>query len=408
MNKDHTSIVKLPDSPGVYFFLGKNKKILYIGKATSLRDRVKSYFNDDLIESRGKRLVDMVESATTVEFRETDSVLEALILEVQLIKTHRPQFNILSKDDKTFNYVVITGEKMPRVLKVREKDLAHFEEKNIKYLFGPFPHGGQLSEAMKIVRKIFPFFDTKRSIDQMSEKDKKRLLLNQQIGLYPKELKPTEYKKTIQHIKLFFEGKKKQLIKSLEKEMKIYAKNQEFEQASEVKRKLFALNHIQDVTLIKEERRKPKNYYRIEAYDVAHTSGKDTVGVMVVIEDGDLERGGYRKFKLSRDQNDDIGSLKEILSRRLDHDEWTLPKLIVVDGGKTHKVAAEKIVKEYGYGIQVVAVVKDEKHKARDILGSKKVIQEFDVEIIKANAEAHRFAINYHRKKRDVLSTRVR
>jgi len=408
MNRDHSSIKKLPDSPGVYFFLGKNKKILYIGKATSLRDRVRSYFNDDLVDSRGKRIVDMVIASESVEFRETDSVLEALILEVQLIKSHRPEYNVISKDDKTFNFVVITSETYPRVLKVREKDLSHFEEKNIQALYGPFPHGGQLNEAMKIVRKIFPYFDTKKSLDQMSEKDKKRLLLNQQIGLYPQNATEEEYKKTIKHIKLFFEAKKKQLIKELEREMKVHAKKEEFEKADELKRKLFALTHIQDVTLIKKERRRPKSYFRVEAYDVAHTAGKDTVGVMVVLEDGEIDRGGYRKFILSKEQNDDIASLKEILERRLNHTEWTLPKLIVVDGGKTQKSAAEKVLREFGYEIPVSSVVKDEKHRPKSILGQKKYRENFSEDIIRANAEAHRFVLSYHRKKRDVLSTRAK
>ena len=115
---------KLPDAPGVYFFLGKNKKLLYIGKATSLRDRVRSYFAKDLMDTRGPLLVEMLDKAQSIDFRETDSVLEALLLEASLIRTHRPDYNTDLKDDKSFNHVVITKEDYPRVLVVRGKELA--------------------------------------------------------------------------------------------------------------------------------------------------------------------------------------------------------------------------------------------------------------------------------------------
>lgn len=382
--------LNLPDSPGVYFFVGPRNEILYIGKATSLRDRVKSYFMSDIREKRSPLIEQMVEKAKKVEYRKTDSVLEALILEASLIKSHRPKYNSVQKDDKSFNYVVFTKEKYSRVLIVREKDLSGYDP---KYLFGPFPHGGQLKEALKIIRKIFPFFDTRRPVEDMKEP---QLKFNQEIGLYPKDL--SNYSKTITHLKLFFEGKKKTLLSKLNKEMKAYAKKREFESASVVKRQIFALNHIQDVSLLREEVTTPKEYFRIEAYDVAHLGGKDTVGVMTVVEDGELQKGGYRKFKISVDQNNDIASLKEILERRFNHDEWVYPKLIVVDGGTAQKRVAEKVLRELGLQIAVVGVVKDEKHKPKDFLGKKEYIKKYAKNILLANAEAHRFAISYHRK----------
>ena len=390
----------LPDTPGVYFFLGPKKEILYIGKATSLKDRVRSYFSKDLEQQRSSAIVQMVEEAVSIDHQTTDSVLEALLLEASLIKAWQPHYNVMSKDDKSFNFVVITKEKFPRVLKVRSKELYDkFDEGEIKYIFGPFPHAGELNTALKLIRRIFPYFDTKKAIEKMNTKDKKAIELNRQIGLYPSFEDEKEYGETIKHIKLLFEGKKKQLMKSLEKQMKAYAKDTEFEKAGRVKRQVLALQHIQDVSLIKEESRMVTTGFRIEAYDVAHTSGKDTVGVMVVVEDGNLEKGGYRRFKISKDQNDDIGSLKEILSRRLEHTEWAYPKLIVVDGGVAHKRAAERVLKDAGFSIPVVAVVKDDKHKPKDILGKKEMVNAHDRSILNANAEAHRFAINFHRKR---------
>lgn len=121
-------VEKLPDEPGVYFFLGKNKEILYIGKATSLRDRVRSYFGADVIQTRGRLIVDMVLLACDIDFTKTDSVLEALLLEANLIKTHQPKYNTKEKDNKSYNYVVFTHEDFPKILTVRGRTLLTAEE----------------------------------------------------------------------------------------------------------------------------------------------------------------------------------------------------------------------------------------------------------------------------------------
>src|SRR3989338_11298767 len=323
---------RMPDSPGVYFFLGKNKKVLYIGKATSLRDRTRSYFAPDLMDTRGPLLVDMLSRALTIDWRQTDSVLEALLLEAALVRSHKPKYNTELKDDKSFNYVVITDEEYPRVLVVRGKDLAT-SHLPIGKTFGPFPHGLQLLEAMRLIRKIFPYRD-KCALGQ------KRPCFSAQIGLCPGVCSGTvtkqEYRRNIRHIVLLFEGKKKQLIKALNKEMRAAAGAEEFEQAKELQRQMYALQHIQDVSLIKDEyktRTSVSIVYRIEAYDIAHLHGSAAVGVMVVVEAGAASKGQYRKFKIkSAKAGDDPGALKEVLSRRLGHDEWPLPRMIAVDG----------------------------------------------------------------------------
>ena len=382
---------KIPANPGVYFFLGARKEILYIGKATSLRDRVRSYFAGDILEARSPLIAEMVEKVKSVDFRETDSVLEALILEANLIKTHKPEYNTRDKDNKSFNFVVITNEDWPRVLKVRGHDLYQkFSEDEIKYLFGPFPQGMMFNEAMKLIRKIFPFYDTKRPVAEMlNSVGKGKIEFNQQIGVYPAAgTTKQDYARTIRHLKLFFEGKKKQLLSSLQKDMKAYARAQEFEKAELIKRRTFGVQHIQDVSLMKEEFRKPganfeKASFRIESYDVAHMGGKDTVGVMTVVENGAPKKSDYRKFKIkTATAGDDVGALREILSRRLEHSEWQLPKLIVIDGGKAQKNAAEKLLKEVGIEIPVVGVVKDEHHRPREIIGGKELRQKYEKEIL--------------------------
>lgn len=405
MQKTALAKLKLPDSPGVYFFLGSRKKILYIGKATSLKNRVRSYFADDLKEKRSELIEKMVGEAKTVECTKTDSVLEALILEANLIRTHKPLYNTRSKDDKSYNHLIITAEEWPRLLVVRGKDLTEkFNEQEIKYDFGPFPNGLLFKEALKIVRKLFQFYDTKDPLGkEKSRLAKGKIDFNRQIGLYPEVQSRQEYARTIRHIRLFFQGKKQQVIKELEKEMKQLAKAERFEEAGVIKKRIFALNHIQDVALMKDESRvyRDEKRIRIEAYDIAHLQGKDMVGVMTVVEGGEPAKAEYRKFKVeSLDKANDTAALKEVLTRRLNHPEWPLPQLLVVDGGVAQKNAAERVLRGLGMVIPVVAVVKDDRHRPTRLLGQKQLLLQHQTAILLANAESHRFAITYHRKKR--------
>lgn len=405
MKKELLQKKKLPDTPGVYFFLGGKKKILYIGKATSLKNRVRSYFTDDLIEKRSPLIKKMVDEAKTIEYTETDSVLEALILETNLIRTHKPTYNTRSKDDKSYNHLVITNEDFPRVLVVRGKDLTEqFTEKDIKYHFGPFPSGQLFREALKIVRKLFQFYDTKVPIgEEKSKLEKGKIDFNRQIGLYPDTQTKFEYLKTIRHLRLFFEGKKHLLLKELDKEMMQLAKAEKFEEAGVIKKRIFALTHIQDIALMKDDSRvyRDQKRVRIEAYDIAHLQGSDMVGVMTVVESGESAKAEYRKFKIQGfDKANDPGALKEVLQRRLKHPEWSLPQIVVVDGSTAQKNAAELILRQHAMVIPVVAVVKDDKHKPIRLVGQKQILELHQHAILLANAESHRFAINYHRDKR--------
>jgi excinuclease ABC subunit C len=443
--------LKLPDAAGVYFFNDAKGKTLYIGRATSLRNRVRSYFTNDVISTRGSRIVDMVTCAKTVAFEKTDSVLEAIILEANLIKKFQPKYNTDEKDDKSWNYIVITDEEWPRVIVERGRNLEKLTKgkgREIETLFlraiprfpiprtrpegsprsstkevsifrpndnifGPYPAGGLLKDALKIIRRIFPYLDEK-SIDP------KNRSFYASIGLAPMlggKTSRKEYLKTIKNIRLFLEGKKKTIIKGLKKEMMTYARNEEFEKADKAKRTIYALEHIEDVALIKSEKgsaswRSGSTAFRIEAYDIAHLSGKNVVGVMTVVENGEPNKNEYRKFKISREKNDDAAALREVLLRRLGHPEWPYPSLIVVDGGQAQFNVAQKVLSELKSDILVVALVKDEKHKARGILADESLttknptlLAQYKRAIILANIEAHRFAISYHKnlRKRNFL-----
>jgi excinuclease ABC subunit C len=451
MNSQKFKKTKLPDLPGVYQFK-KGKEILYIGKATSLRDRVRSYFSADLINTRGPIIAEMAEKAEKIDFIKTDSVLEALILEANLIKKHQPKYNTDLKDDKSFNYVVFTDEQFPRILIVREKDLfIQATSYHLQASFGPFPHGFELKEALKIIRRIFPFRDkcvpikekplALRSLSQPSvalrEGGGGAGCFNRQIGLCPGvcsgDISAKEYGKTIKNLKLFFNGKKKAIIKNLEKEMRNCAGSQNFEKAGEIKKQIFALKHIHDIALIKntDSRARPNDClvgrglkrglkqiessttinesicdypcFRMEAYDVAHISGTSAVGVMVVFEEGEAKKSDYRKFKIKIARGgDDVGSLGEILKRRFGHKEWPFPDVIIVDGGEAQKKVAEEILKKFGIkNIEIIAVTKNDKHKPVSFLGDSKFILECKETILRVNGEAHRFAVAYHRRLRN-------
>jgi excinuclease UvrABC nuclease subunit len=449
---------KLPDIPGVYKFY-QGQKLLYIGKATSLKDRVRSYFAGDLGETRGPKIEQMLKIANEVEWQETDSVLEALLLESSLIKKYQPRYNSREKDDKSYWYVVITKEDYPRVLPIRGRELHNLGIKSPKTLncarldiaqYGPFPYASEIKEALKIIRRIFPYRDKCKPCN-LHLPPLCKACFNRQIGLCPGvctgEISKRDYLKNIRNIKLLFSGKKKQVVANLEKEMKTFAKKQEFEKASKIRDQIFALNHIRDVALLKNnnafrgetsgslEDSHPKAKgsprgaisIRIEAYDIAHLSGKKTVGAMAVWQGGEIDRGEGRKFELKGEYSqraNDPANLREILERRFHHPEWGQPDLIVVDGNQVQVNVAEGVIgglsssefevsppittrglsfgqplKESPRVPTVVGVVKDANHKASKIIGDSKIIHDYHSAIIEVNAEAHRLAISYHRKK---------
>jgi len=390
MQKSDLTKLNIPKEPGVYFFK-KEKDILYIGKATSLKDRVRSYFADDVIHTRGSRIIDMVSLADTIEFETTDTVLEALIKEANVIKKHQPKYNVKEKDDKSYSYVCITKDSLPKVIVERGRTIS-FTDKTYDAVYGPFPSQQKLYTALKIIRKIFPFVT-----------DKTGSKLYAQIGLEPDMNKDNFfeiYKKNIRNIKLFFQGKKSALIEKLRKEMMMYAKKMQFERAHQIKKQIFALEHINDVALIDNEKLQDTTTFRIEAFDIAHMKGSHSVGVFTVFENGSPKKSAYRKFILrNTPKGDDLKGLVEILTRRFKHSEWSLPDLIVIDGGKTHLNTALSFLKSNTLEIPIVSVVKDDTHKAKDILGDTEIIKKYKKEIIILNSEAHRFAIEFYRSK---------
>jgi len=428
MSKIKEKLNKLPNNPGVYTFIDNKGKLLYIGKATNLRSRVGSYFQGR--DERGMRIASMVAQVADIKIQETDSVLEALILESNLIKKFQPKYNVERKDDKSFSYVTISKETYPRIEIVRERDLDKIsndqfpmtnkipnpKSQKLKTIFGPYTSKKQLEIALKIIRKIFPYHANK----QKTEKGCLDFQLGRCPGPYAGAISKEDYAQNIRGIRMILEGKKKSLLKKLEKEMQAHSKKNEFEKAAELRNKIFALKHIRDVALISEEKNIPNTRYqipntryqipntRVEAYDISNISGQYAVGSMVVFSNGEPDKSQYRKFKIKTvEGSNDVGMMAEVLFRRFRHNEWSKPDLILLDGGQGHVNMGSKILQELGLEIPVVGIAKGPtrknlKFKILNLKLDQKIQNILNDNFLVKNImdEAHRFAISYHKKLR--------
>jgi excinuclease ABC subunit C len=394
--KDLISKVKnFPQKPGVYLMKNKRGEIIYIGKASNLQKRVLSYFQ----KAHDQRIEKLLQEVDDITYQTQDTTIEALILESNLIKKYQPKYNIREKDDKSFLYILITNEKFPRVLLVRKKDI----KDDSGGVFGPFTQAQNLRQALKIIRKIFPY-----NLHPENKIPQDKPCFDYHIGLCPgtciQKITPKEYAKTIKNIKLFLSGKKKKVLEKLKKEMETASKNLEFELAQKIKNQIFALTHIQDIALIQEDKfNLEEGTKRIEGYDISNISGKLAVGSMVVFLNDQPQKSEYKKFKIKTVNTiNDILMLKEVLERRFNHKEWTLPDLILIDGGKAQVNIAKKVLKKLKLNIPVVGIAKGPKRKKNEFIG--KIPNEFNKDLlIKVRDEAHRFALSYHRWLRKVV-----
>ncbi len=390
------ALKNIPESPGVYLMKDSKGQIIYIGKAVNLKRRVSSYFQ----KAHDSRIEKMVSEIRDIEFKITNSALEALILESNLIKKHSPIFNIKEKDDKSFLYIKISKEKFPRVFLIRGKDI----KKEEGIFFGPFTQSGSLKEALNILRKIFPFAN--HAPHEGASKKPVKACFDFQIHLCPgtciNAITAKDYKKNITNLKLFLEGKRDRLVKSLEQEMNQFSKKQEFEKAENIKKKIFALNHIQDISLIKEDEvlsGQNSNQFRIEGYDISNISGTSAVGSMVVFINGKPNKNEYRKFKIKTITGpNDTGMLKEVLLRRFKND-WRMPNLILIDGGVPQVNSAQEVLNNLNLEIPIIGIAKGPDRDRNDFIGNIPQGVEEKV-LIQVRDEAHRFAIKFHKELR--------
>lgn len=385
----------LPETPGVYLMKNAGGIILYIGKAANLKRRVSSYFT----RPHDGRLEKLASAIRKIDYRPTETALEALILESALIKKYQPLFNIREKDDKSFLFVEITKEEFPRVLLARGKSRA------VGRRFGPFTSASNIREGLRIVRRIFPF--STHSAETLGKF--KRPCFDYELGLCPGTcvgiIDRQDYLRNIKNIVFLFQGRKRMILKNLEKEMKIASRKMEFEKAEKTRRQIFALRHIQDIALIAGENLQFSNssfqkQWRIEGYDISNISGTAAVGSMVVFLNNRPDRNQYRKFKIGTVfGSNDTAMLQEVLSRRLRHREWPLPDLFLIDGGKPQVNAVRQVLDDSGLVLPVVGIAKGAKRKKNEFIGA--IPEGIEEKIlIRVRNEAHRFAISYHKKLR--------
>ncbi len=368
--------LKIPSVCGVYAFSNKKGEYLYIGKAKNIKKRIKSH------QTRKNLFV-----TDNIKIEEKDSEFEALILESQLIKKYRPKHNVLWKDDKEYFYLNKTKNKYPRLL-------INHDKKGL----GPFVKGKELKKALEALRYVFPFYQYKKHPQKKCSFCYLNLCPGPDISL-------KEYQKNINSIFAIFSGKKKSVLNSFRKEMQRYSLNKEYEKAALVRDKILAIEKIifeakimQKSSLEKFFRIKEK---RIEAYDVSNLQGEKATGAMVVFLGRKSAKHLYRKFKISSNKPNDTAMLKEVLLRRLQHKEWPLPELILIDGGKAQLNIALKLTKD----IKVAALAKK---KNELFFNGQKVFlkdlpDDFAHLILNIRDEAHRFAISYHKKLRNKI-----
>ena len=369
----------MPLTPGVYRWLDGQGKILYVGRATNLRRRVLQYFRPDV----EPRIREMVSLAKNIKSEKTDSVLEAIILEANLIKKFWPKYNIKDKDDRSFAYVVIAKSDWPKPIIVRGKDLNKYSPGQAR-IFGPYLNATLIKNALRIIRRLFPY--------STCQPDSGQPCFDYQIGLCPgvcvSAITPQEYKKNIRNIIWLFAGKKKQLVKRLTRENPGLAK---------------AFRHISDASLISRDEISGHSAGRIEAYDISHLSGKETVGAMAVFVGGQPDKSQYRLFNIKTATNNDLQALEEMISRRLNHPEWPWPDIFLIDGGRPQVSRIVKLFKRLKINKPLLGLSKFGGDKLVYSAGTPPNVRELAVNMLitlkQARDEAHRFGNSARRKK---------
>jgi excinuclease ABC subunit C len=400
----------LPDNPGVYLMKNQAGDIIYVGKATSLKNRVNSYFTGP----RDPKTLKLVADIKSIDYIEQPTAIEALFLEANLIKKYKPFYNIREKDDKSYSYLVITNEDFPRPYLLRATDLDDQSAKKYKAVYGPFTSSSAVKNALKIIRKAIPW--------SICSPHQKRACFDYSLkkcpGVCIDLITKRDYAKIIRDLMAFFDGRRPEIIKRYRREMQSLAKTQQYEKAAILRNRLFALEHIQDMAVLaKDDRKLPADYQqnpvmgRVEGYDISNISGTSGTASMVVFRRGAPEKALYRKFRLRTVISpDDYESLREVLRRRFSHHEtgWEWPDLILIDGGKGQVSAALEIVSKLDSpkSIPVMGIAKGPTRKKQELIippvfaGLRDQLEKHLDILVQVQDESHRFAIAYHRKLR--------
>lgn len=400
----------LPDSAGVYLMKGPNGEIIYIGKAASLKKRVASYFRQRPISGRLQALIGNIKD---VEYIATANEAEALLLESGLIKSHHPKYNVALRDDKRYPLLKLTlNEKFPRLFITRMK-----KDDGARY-FGPFTEAKLLRQALGFLRRAFPL-RTCRTMPKTACLD---YHLRQCLAPCVAKVDTQRYSDIINQLITFLKGKKQGLLKQLEERMAAASKAKRYEEAAGLRDQIRALTSTiaiskkrQDVNgqlaALKEIIRLKQEPRRVEAFDVSNISGKEAVGSMVSFLNGKPYKNGYRKFKIRQVKGiDDYGMMREIVHRRYENlieQKEPSPDLIIIDGGKGHLSSVKDMLEKLGLeNIPVMSIAKEFEHiflpgKQEPIKLQPNSLVLYLIQRIRD--EAHRFAIEYHRRLRGKL-----
>lgn len=349
---------ELPDKPGVYFHKNNQGEIIYVGKAAVLKNRVRQYFQKS--RNRDPKTEALVEEIHDTDWMVVESEIEALFLEAEMIRRYMPRYNILLRDDKAMSYIRIDYDSDYPTVTTTRRPL----DDGAKY-FGPYFSTQSVRQALKFLRKIFPYAVKKPNGQQ-------RATLYYHLGLDPglEEGRTSleDYRTNLRKLMSVIQGKRVSVAKEIERDMKAAAKEQQFEKAARLRNQLRWLQglHRQIIFSDKEFMDISKDHAlgelvdllmlaafpkRIEGYDISHMQGTDVVASMVVFTNGVSNKGEYRKFKTKKDHNNDFYNMNETLKRRLSEKNikaWGKPSLVLIDGGKGQLDAAIKARDEMG------------------------------------------------------------
>lgn len=409
-------LFNLPFEPGVYLFENQNGKILYVGKANRLYTRVRSYFTGN----PGPKEQIIRRESSAIRFIIVRSELEALLLEMTLIGRLHPPLNAIIKNERSRVYIDIDKTLAYPIIKLTR--WIPEEKKGHHIRFGPFPSTTEARGVLVLLRRLFPYY-TRRH-------DPRRKCLYCHLTLCPgptSAIDMKDYRQTVRRIKLFLEGRIHKVVRELQRDMREASKKEDFERASVFKRTIDHIaiitspviepeTYVQDPLLLDRKRamglqvlqqllKLPSIPKRIEAYDMSHLQGTDAVGSMVVLTNGAPDSSSYRRFKIRGSaKNDDLAMMREVIGRRLDHPEWPIPNLFVIDGGFLQRVAAEWVIRQRGLQTTVVGLAKREEMIVTQDGEIKLSHHENALQLLQTlRDEAHRFAQRYHhllRKKR--------
>ncbi len=423
-------LASLPDVPGIYMMKDITGRVIYVGKAKSIRKRIPAYFQSPSTYS--PRTFALISNVRDLQYIITRNEKEALVLENELIKYFHPKYNIALRDDKTYPHLKLTiDEDFPKLVMARisKKERVKHRTPGVKY-FGPYPDVSSLKRTLKTIQRIFPLIKCSKSffLARRKEGNPSSCLdfhLGQCLAPCVGWISKEDYRKIVEKVVLFLSGKGESLLKKLEEEMEKASRGLDFEKAKIFRDQIQAIQSIsQRVNLRQVEKQKLKAAGKgevlielqkaielenlpemIEAFDISDIYGDSAVGSMVVFSGGKPENKFYRKFKIKTVPGiDDVGMMKEVIHRRytrLIKEKGLLPDLILVDGGKGQVNGAKGVLNELGLGtIPVVGLAKGEEliffpQRSRPIrlLSSSPALHL----IQHIRDEAHRFAIRYHR-----------